>query len=352
MSKTSDPAGLPGLILPFGQTSGEAAFQQWAETVATVYDLDATHDEIDNFRFGFSAWHFGSLVLGVSETDKIKFWRSPQTVARSGIDHYLVQVYEQGSFGSNVEGKDMLVETGDVWIVDLSRSVRNDQASFRSTNLAIPRSVLAPLLPDPDALHGLKLSGSSATGGLLSRYLSDLSKQAETMTPEEAISVAQSTVHLIAGCVGPTIEAAGLAREGLNTALLANMKSSIDRELAKPEMGPEYLCKKFAVSRATLYRLFKPYDGVSSYVRQRRLARCFQEIAAPESAARRISDIAYQWGFTNETSFSHAFRHAFGISPRDARAAGHSFSAKFWEHGIGECKQSDLSHWLQRLMKF
>lgn len=352
MSKTSDPAGLPGLILPFGQTSGEAAFQQWSETVATVYDLDATHDDINNFQFGFSAWHFGSLVLGVSETDKIKFWRSPQTVARSGIDHYLIQVYEQGSFGSNVEGKDMLVETGDVWIVDLSRSVRNDQASFRSTNLAIPRSMLAPLLPDPDALHGLKLSGSSATGGLLSRYLSDLSKQAKTMTPEEAVSVAQSTVHLIAGCVGPTVEAAGLAREGLGAALLSNMKPCIERELANPALGPEYLCKKFAVSRATLYRLFKPYDGVNSYVRQRRLARCFHEIAAPRNALRRISDIADQWGFTNETSFSHAFRQAFGISPRDARAVGHSFSAMYRGNAANERHEGELSYWLQRLMKF
>jgi AraC-like DNA-binding protein len=352
LNKSSAKAGLPGLILPFGQTSGEAAFQQWSETVATVYDLDATRDDIDNFRFGFSAWHFGSLVLGVSETDKIKFWRSPQTVARSGIDHYLVQVYEQGGFGSNVEGKDMVVESGDVWIVDLSRSVRNDQASFRSTNLAIPRSVLAPLLPDPDALHGLKLSGKSATGGLLSRYLSDLSKQAKTMSPEEAVSVAKSTVHLIAGCVGPSIEAAGLAREGLGAAVLRNMKSCIDRELANPELGPDYLCKNFAVSRATLYRLFKPYDGVSSYVRQRRLARCFHEIAAPQSASRRISDIAHQWGFTNETSFSHAFRQAFGISPSEARDAARSFSATY-EDGAGtNDTDGELSHWLQRLMKF
>lgn len=344
--------GLPGLILPFGQVSGEAAFQQWSETVATVYDLDATREEVDKFRFGFSAWHFGALVLGVSESDKIKFWRSPQTVARSGIDHYLVQVYEHGSFGSNVEGNDMFVETGDVWIVDLSRSVRNDQTAFKSTNLAIPRSVLAPLLPDPDALHGLKLSGGSATGGLLSRYLSDLSKQAKTMTPEEAVSVARSTVHLIAGCVGPTIEAAGLAREGLSAALLSTMKTFIDRGLANPELSAEYLCKQFAVSRATLYRLFKPCDGVESYIRQRRLARCFQEIAAPQNIGRRISDIAYHWGFTNETSFSHAFRHSFGISPRDVRSAGNSFMATYRNHAQYGDHEVELSDWLKKLMKF
>ena len=351
LNKTSAPARLPGLFLAYGQTSGEAAFQNWSETVATVYDLDASREDIKDFRFGFSAWHFGSLVLGVSESDKIKFWRSPQTVARSGIDHYLVQVYERGRFNSHVDGKDMVVDTGDVWIVDLGRSVRNDQASFRSTNLAIPRSILAPLLPDPDALHGMKLSGSSPTGGLLSRYLTDLSKQAKTMTAEEAISVARSTVHLIAGCVGPSIEAAGLAREGLGAAVLGHMKSYIDRELANPALGPDHLCVSFAVSRATLYRLFKPHGGVRDYIRRRRLARCFRELAAPRNVSRRISDIASKWGFTNEASFSRTFRQAFEISPSEAREAGKSL-ATYKKKGENENADGELSHWLQRLMKF
>lgn len=357
MSKTSaapdsNAQGLPGLVLPYGQQSGEAAFQQWSETVATVYDLDASPEDIRDFRFGFSAWHFGSLVLGVSESDKIRFWRSPQTIARSGIDHYLVQIYEEGSFGSHVEGNDMVVETGDVWIVDLSRSVQNEQVSFRSTNLAIPRSMLAPLLSDPDALHGMKLSGNSATGGLLSRYLSDLSRQAKTMTPEEAASVARSTVHLIAGCVGPSIEAAGRAREGLGSAALGNMKSYMEKELANPDLGPDHLCQTFAVSRATLYRLFAPYGGIRGYIRQRRLAHCFHDIAAPQNASRRISEIAGTWGFTNDASFSHMFRQAFGISPSEAREAGHSFAAAHKDEDGNGSAEGELSHWLQRLMKF
>lgn len=348
MTKSSDKPELPGLVLPFGQTVGEAAFQQWSETVATVYDLDVAREDVADFRFGFSAWHFGSLVLGVSETDKIKFWRSPQTIARSGIDHYLVQVYEEGRFASSVEGKDMLVDTGDVWIVDLSRPVKNDQVSFRSINLAIPRSVLAPLLTDSDALHGLKLSKESPTGGLLSRYLTDLSQKAKSMTPGEAASVAQSTVHLIAGCAGPSIDSAELVRDGLNAALLERMKTRIDGELANPNLGVDYLCGTFAVSRATLYRLFSPLDGVNAYIRQRRLARCFQDLSNPQMTQRRVSEIAERWGFTNEGSFSRAFRQSFGISPTDARDAARRFSAIKPDVTGGE---SELSRWLKHLMK-
>lgn len=348
MSDTASKSELPGLVLPFGQTVGEAAFQAWSGTVASVYDLDVAREDLTDFKFGFSAWHFGSLILGASQSEAIRFWRSPQTIARSGIDHYLVQVYEEGGFRSHVEGRDMMIEPGDVWIVDLSRTVRNDQAKFRSTNLAIPRSVLAPLLPDPDALHGLKLSRNSPTGGLLSRYLSDLSVKARQMTPEEANSVAQSTVHLIAGCAGPSIDAAELARDGLSFALLSRIKAGIERDLANPDMGPEHLCKVFAVSRATLYRLFKPYDGVNAYIRQRRLARCFHEIAAAKNASQRISAIAAKWGFINETSFSRVFRQAFGISPSDARDATRRYATL---GNGGNRRESELSQWLRQLMK-
>lgn len=348
MNTPSANSGLPGLVLPFGHKTGEEAFQQWSETVATVYEIDVARDDVADFRFGFSAWHFGSLVLGVSETDTIKFWRSPQTIARSGIDHYLVQVYEEGSFGSSVEGKDMVVDKGDVWIVDLSRPVSNSQVSFRSTNLAIPRSILAPLLKNPDSLHGLKLSKDSPTGGLLSRYLTDLSKEAKMMTPDEAASVAQSTVHLIAGCAGPSIDAADLARDGISAALLQRIKTGVEAELANPNLNVDYLCGKFAVSRATLYRLFRAHDGVNAYIRQRRLARCFQEFSNPQKVPKRISEIAEKWGFSNESSFSRAFRQTFGLSPTDARDAAIRYSTLTSGDVNGD---SELTQWLKHLMK-
>lgn len=348
MSGSSDNAELPGLILPFGKTAGEAAFQQWSETVATVYDIDVAPEDVSDFRFGFSAWHFGSLVLGVSETDKIKFWRSPQTIARSGIDHYLVQVYEEGSFGTTVEARDMEVSAGDVWIVDLSRPVKIDPVSFRSTNLAIPRSILAPLLSDPDALHGLKISKDSPTGGLLSRYLTDLSAKARSMTPQEAASIAQSTVHLVAGCAGPSLDAADLARDGFSAAVLSRIKIGIDNDLGNPNLDATYLCAKFGVSRATLYRMFNPHNGVSAYVRQRRLARCFHELSNPLKIPDRVSEVAAKWGFANEGSFSRAFRDSFGLSPTDVRHAARRYSSM---KSDGLQTDSELSQWLKRLMK-
>ena len=344
--------GLPGLVLPYGRTTGEAAFQEWSETVATIFDLDTSRENLDTFQFGFSAWHFGSLILGRSESDNIKFRRTQATIGRSSIDHYLVQVYETGGLSSTAEGKTVHVAPGDVWILDLARTVDIAETSFRSTNLAIPRNLLAPMLKDPDALHSLRLSGTSPVGSLLSGYLVDLAAQAKRMTQMEALSVAQSTVHLIAGCVGPTMAADDLIREGAADATLAAVRTFVDAELADPGLSVDIICKQFGLSRAGLYRLFEPFGGVQAHIKRRRLARCFHEIVTPGPGGNRISQIAQKWGFLDEKAFNRGFRDAYGHSPSDMRRMSQDHFAlltKTRSHGTSS--DSQLGHWIKDLMR-
>ena len=353
MTQSQTERGLPGLVLPYGRISGEEAFQEWSETVATIFDLDTALENIDQFRFGFSAWHFGSLVLGLSHSDRITFGRSPMTIGRSPVDHFLVQVYQTGGLVAEAEGETVAVQPGDVWILDLSRTVQIAETSFRSINLAIPRTVLAPLLKDADALHNLKLDKESPLGGLLSRYLVDLAGQTHRMTSDEAVSAAESTVHLIAGCAGPSMDAGDFVRHGVASATLSAIRSYIDAELANPTLGAESICRQFGMSRAALYRLVQPLGGVQTHIRRRRLGRCFHEIVTPRPDAARISEVGFRWGFGDESSFSRAFREAFGMSPREARAAGRERHARMATlSGPAATGESELSQWIRDLMRF
>jgi AraC-like DNA-binding protein len=352
MTNPQSVGELPCLILPWGKNSGESAFQEWSETVATIFDLDATPDSIDDFRFGFSAYHLGSLVLGVSHSDPIKFRRAKQTIARSGIDHYLVQVYQTGGLFAETEGQEMKVAPGDVWILDLSREADIKETTFRSTNLAIPRSLLAPLLGNADGLHGLKLSADSALGGMLSRYLVDLAQQAPRMEAAEAISMAEATIHLVAGCIGANDGAQDLVRSGFAKATVAEIRKFIEEQLANPALDVELICKQFGLSRASLYRLCEPLGGVHAHIRRRRLARCFQELVTPGPNPARISQIGFRWGFSDEASLSRAFRAMYGLSPSEARAEGYVHYARiaFGESG-NPAGESELSKWIRDLMK-
>ena len=72
------------------------------------------------------------------------------------------------------------------------------------------------------------------------------------------------------------------------------------------------------LSRSTLYATCEPVGGVAALIQRRRLERIHAHLTDP-GERRRISEIAFQYGFVSKAHFSRAFRNAFGCSPREAR---------------------------------
>lgn len=75
---------------------------------------------------------------------------------------------------------------------------------------------------------------------------------------------------------------------------------------------------ELGVSRSAIYRVFEPYEGIRSYIVERRVANCHAVIAG---ATQRIymAQLADQFGFRSGAEFSRAFRRHFGYAPSDAQ---------------------------------
>ena len=341
---------LPRFALATDGLPGNVAFEQWRNTVAPVFDAGiAPGTHIDQFAIAFEAFNFGPLVLGRTRgSGSQTFDRTTPTVARSGVDHILVQAYVRGSSHVAAEGNEFGVAPGDVWLFDMARTLRTKTRDFANVSLAVPRAMIEPLVPDGDALHGLKLGGDTALGGLLYDHIRGLEARAPRMTPREAISVAESTVHLVAGCVGPVAEARGLTDAGMASALLSHLRRDIDANLSDPDLGPDLLMRRHGLSRARLYRLFEPLGGVADYIRRRRLRRCFLDLASPSRRDVRIAEIAQAWGFGNEAVFSRAFKARFGITPSEVRRMRSDGLAGAFLRDDGS--RSPLEQWMHDLM--
>ena len=127
-----------------------------------------------------------------------------------------------------------------------------------------------------------------------------------------------ATCSLVAACLAPTRATAARARVPLALARLAEIRRYIDRHLDSPELSPDALCKALGLSRSTLYATCEPVGGVAALIQRRRLEGIHTLLLDPNER-RRISEIAYQYGFVSKAHFSRAFRNAFGYSPREAR---------------------------------
>jgi AraC-like DNA-binding protein len=288
-----------------------------------LFDVSvADKQAVDAFRVRIDSYHMGALLLGSVTASAQEFRRSPVTIARSGVDHYLVQLYPVGGYAGDAEGRTVHVRPGDLSILDMSRTLHTRAKTFQNLSLVVPRSVLEPLVRNPDGLHGLVLPGQAALGHLLATYLRTIYGAAGSFSPEDGARISDATAGLVAACFGPAAEAHETTTIAKRAALIVTIKRHIDNHLAEPSLTVDNIAGEFGLSRATLSRMFEPLGGLAAFIRSRRMLRCFSEITSPAHAHRSIADIAYSWGFNNETAFSRTFRRMFDMSPREARAEG------------------------------
>ena len=93
--------------------------------------------------------------------------------------------------------------------------------------------------------------------------------------------------------------------------------SLLDQQYKTPP-SVEQLADAVGLSASRLAHLFRAEVGrsIQSYVVERRLQMAALLIVQTDE---RISQIAYSVGFGDVSNFNHAFKHRFGMSPRQYR---------------------------------
>ena len=96
--------------------------------------------------------------------------------------------------------------------------------------------------------------------------------------------------------------------------LLDRLLHFMEKHYADPNLNVELLCAELDMSRPQLYRKLQTLTGLSvqEFIKSFRLKKA---AAFLRSGDMRISDIAYQTGFSDPQHFSKSFKIQFGISP-------------------------------------
>jgi len=156
---------------------------------------------------------------------------------------------------------------------------------------------------------------------VFSRGLESAARNLETLTDTEWAAVAQSLADLlptfVRQMIPPATDAGGTATRA---ALLHRLCQTIERKLDDPDLTPARVAEAEGISERYLQKLFEGSgSSFTHYVRERRLQRASAELSSPAEAHHSISEIAYRNGFNDSAHFSRAFRHRFGLSPREFR---------------------------------
>ena len=93
------------------------------------------------------------------------------------------------------------------------------------------------------------------------------------------------------------------------------MRTFIGRNFANPALGVADVCSAVGVSRAIAFREFKSVGGIQCYIMARRLDHAYQVLSRSPEVRGRVSQVAFDSGFTDTGQFSRVFRARFGVPP-------------------------------------
>jgi AraC-like DNA-binding protein len=194
-------------------------------------------------------------------------------------------------------------------------------SDFRVLFVEAPHAVLGPRLIAPINTAMKLVLTNSAFGRIFCGFLASLANTFETLGEEELCSIESALCEFFSTVVlmqADTQSLGGIA--GRRAAAMQKVFQLIEARLQEPELNLSEIAAEYGISVRNLQKLFETSgQNFTSYLRQRRLERCRDDLAATLKHQLSISEICYRWGFSDPAYFSRTFRDQFGLSPREFR---------------------------------
>jgi AraC-like DNA-binding protein len=150
----------------------------------------------------------------------------------------------------------------------------------------------------------------------LAAYLRRLAERAPFIADEERLERTTRAV-LTAATLGDP-KAIDEGAEALDDFIFEAATRFIDQNLQHEHLGVQGIAADLGVSRPTLYRVFRPINGVDAYIWNRRLRRAWELLIDP-ICDRSVLQISETLGFKDASHFTRRFKAEFGVRPSDIR---------------------------------
>lgn len=292
------------------------AFEFWHDTALAMSGASVT---VSEERRSFAASRLVAVTahgtLLHTEGQRIDVERSVRHIRQDERDTITIalvlrgtEYFEQGTRGG-------LMTPGDISVTDSGRPfLIGAYEDYEEIRLSATRAAFRAHVGEPEAYTG-RLIRHGPLNTLFATCLQSYAALVPNMTEAEADIAVEGILHLFRGLVGaPTGYVTGDALRSLAAV-------HIERSLHDPGFGPDALYRALCVSRSRLYAAFADGEGVAAAIRNARLDRARRQLSAAAHTGESIAAIMYRCGFTNASAFSTAFRHRFGIAPREFKAS-------------------------------
>lgn len=232
----------------------------------------------------------------------------------------LISLHKKGPAVVSQGGRESRVEPGDVFVLDPSRPFYIETGEIETHSVYVKSSALRSLAPELDLATARAIRCDSGAAALFRTMLDEVFALAPSLTEDVADDLSEALIHMLA----PVVRSSVCANERCTSRLSTMHRQRIIRfakeNLWDSTLDSNAIAKGVDLSPRHVYQIFDEEDKpLMRWVWSERLERCRRELEQPSLKSKSIGEIAFQWGFSNVSHFSRAYKAEFGVSPRDYR---------------------------------
>jgi AraC-like DNA-binding protein len=302
--------------------------RHWHEAIASAYfPLDLRFREADRFSGDLTTWRFGDVSISRLTCDALQYLRLPHHFRGAREEEFLVTVPAKAEVSFSQCGRDVKCRPGGFI---LERSSEPYQFSHAEPAdmwvLKVDADALTGRLRAPDRFCTLQFEANNGAGGLFNDMLQLLPARFDGMTQEARATVGRQLVDLLVLAIKADERVLTSGNSTVRAAHLARIEAYIRTNLHEFGLGPERIAQACGISTRYLHELFRDTDQtVRGWIRDQRLTACREALADPNNN-QTAAEIAYRWGFGDQTQFSRVFKAHFGVPPGEFREKARGYT--------------------------
>jgi AraC-like DNA-binding protein len=231
----------------------------------------------------------------------------------------LVSLHKEGVAIVSQGGRESRIEPGDVFVLDPLRPFTIETGAVRSHSVYLPTSAVRALVPQLDDISALAIRCDSGAGAMYRAAVDELFAAVPTLTDDVADRIGEALPYLLAAALSPSCASQASASR-VKQLHKRRIRQFVREHLSDPQLDANTIARGVGLSARHVYELFSDEaQPLMKWVWSERLERCARDLEAPALRSRTVGEIAYQWGFSDVSHFSRAFKLRLAVTPREWR---------------------------------
>jgi AraC-like DNA-binding protein len=300
-----------------------ARFRLWRDLhAAHVAQVEVDVSTAVPFEATLRAVHLGPVAFARMSGTINRVARTAASIRSDPHDSYsLVINVGDAPLGGTYRDRDIEIAVGGAFLDGAERQVIVGADYNSWLHIGVPRGLIDSAFPGVRDRHGLAIRPDAPELALLRNYLQLIEPAAPEAGSPLGDHVARTLVDLIGLATGARGDAAAQAGlRGVRAARLDAVLAELDRRFADPMLSARAVGQTLGLSPRYIQELLAATGlGFSDRLMTLRLDAARTRLAGPAFRDARISDIAFDCGFSDISYFNRSFRRRFGCTPKAAR---------------------------------